>query len=60
MGSADEQANSDTQELVRKMSALTSNVGTKEIRFANDDVPRYLEKLRRFEKASRDIVIEVQ
>jgi hypothetical protein len=60
MGFADEQTDSDTQELVRKMSAVTSNIVTKEIRFANDDVPRYLEKLRRFERASREVVIEVQ
>ena len=60
MGLTDKQTNSDTQELVRKMSAVASNVVTKEIPFANDDVPRYLEKLRRFEKASREVVIEVQ
>ena len=50
---------SNTDELVRQMSVGASYVVTKEIPFANDDVPRYLEKLRRFEEASRDVVIEV-
>lgn len=33
---------------------------TKVIPFLNDDVPKYLEKLRKFEEESRKVVIEVR
>lgn len=48
------------QDLLRRMSAGTSEeIVSKVIAFANDDVPEYLENLRRFEEHSRRVEIVV-
>lgn len=51
----------DTAEFVRQMSVGASHeVIERRIPFANNDVPAYLEKLRQFEKESREVEIEVR
>lgn len=48
------------QELLRRMSAGASEqIVNKTISFANDDVPEYLDNLRRFEEESRKVQIVV-
>lgn len=49
----------NTQELLRKMIAASPGVITRVVRFSNDDVPRYLAKLRRFREESRKVMIMV-
>ena len=50
----------ETQELLRRMVAISPGAVTKVCHFQNNDVPRYLEKLRRFREESRQVVIEVE
>ena len=42
-----------TRKLAQEICAQSSNVVRKVLAFQNDDVPRYLENLREFEKRSR-------
>ena len=50
----------EAQELLRRMVANSPGAVTKTIRFANDDVPKYLENLRRFREESRKVEIFVE
>ena len=51
----------ETKRLLRRMSAPpTSGVVEKVVRFTNDDVPSYLEGLRRFREESQKTDIYVQ
>ena len=44
---------STSQSLAKSMCAQSSEVQKREIRFTNNDVPQYLENLRRFEEESK-------
>lgn len=46
-------ATETSQNLAKEMCAQRSDVVTKTISFRDSDIPEYLEKLRRFEAASR-------
>jgi hypothetical protein len=45
--------------LLRRMSAGASDCVEKVIRFQNDDAPKYLENLNKFEQESRRISISI-
>jgi len=47
-------------EFLRRMSAGATDVVDRVIPFANDDVPKFLADLRRFEEDSRKVVILVR
>jgi hypothetical protein len=50
----------DTTELIQRMSAGATDVVEAVIPFRNDDVPKYLENLRRFQQESRQVEIMVE
>ena len=50
----------DTTELIQRMSVGATDVVERVIPFANDDVPKYLANLRRFQEESRHVEIVVQ
>ncbi len=49
----------DTRELLRRMAEVSPGAITRVIPFTNDDVPKYLENLRRFRAESRKVVITI-
>lgn len=59
MAESEELGDNSSQDLLRRMSAEVDGVD-KVIRFANDDVPAYLENLRRFHEESRKVQILVK
>ena len=60
MAKPKEASGTSSQELLRQMSAGADNIVDEVIRFANNDVPDYLENLRRFEEESRKVRILVK
>ena len=51
---------SSSKELLRRMSAKSDNVVDKVVKFANNDVPDFLQNLRRFEEHSRKVRIIIK
>lgn len=60
MPDPEERGENSTQELVRRMSAGTSDVVDRTIPFVDDDVPKYLAALREFREESRKVEIIVR
>lgn len=50
----------DSRKLASEMCAKSSGVISRTVAFDNDDVPRFLENLRRFEEHSREVRIVVK
>ncbi len=50
----------DTLESVLHRMAADPQSVTRPVRFANDDVPRYIERLRRFQESSRKMEILIR
>lgn len=48
------------RQLLRRMSAKSDNVIDRVVKFANDDVPDYLENLQRFQRKSSRIHIVIK
>lgn len=63
MGTSNELNIGARQELVRRMCsqcADSEGIVRKVVRFANNDVPEYLQNLRRFEQESRKVQVLVK
>jgi len=59
MGKVQKDTETNRDSLLRRMSAGAGDVVEKVIHFRNDDVPKYLKDLAKFEQESRKVSVSI-